>query len=49
MKITLTKQEVEKIILDYANKMVEGYEFNHVVSDTYRDIPDSVTIAKDEK
>lgn len=49
MKITLTRQEVEKILLDYANKMVEGYGFNHVVSDTYRDIPDSVTIAKDEK
>lgn len=49
MKITLTRQEVEKILLDYANKMVEGYGFNHVVSDTYRNIPDSVTIAKDEK
>jgi hypothetical protein len=47
MKITLSREEVEKIILDYANKVVEGYGFNEVVSRTYYDLQ-SVEIVKSE-
>ena len=49
MKIQFTKQEVEKILLDYANKMVEGYGFNQVIGDSYRDIPSSVELVKVEE
>lgn len=49
MKITLSRQEVEKILLDYANKLVEGYGFNEVVGGSYRDIPTSVDLVKVEK
>jgi type III secretory pathway lipoprotein EscJ len=48
MKITLSRQEVEKILLDYANKLVEGYGFNEVVGGSYRDIPSSVDLVKTE-
>jgi len=47
MKITLSREEVEKIILDYANKFVEGYGFNAVVSCTYYDLQ-SVEVVKSE-
>ena len=49
MKIQFTKQEVEKILLDYANKMVEGYGFNQVIGGSYRDIPASVELVKVEE
>jgi hypothetical protein len=48
MKITLSRAEVEKIVLDYANKMVEGYGFNEVVADSYRHLPDSITLVRSE-
>lgn len=48
MKITLTRQEIEKVLLDYANKLVEGYGFNQVVSVSYRDLPASIELAKKE-
>ena len=48
MKITLSRQEVEKILLDYANNLVEGYGFNEVVGGSYRDIPSSVDLVKVE-
>jgi hypothetical protein len=48
MKITLSREEVEKIILDYANKVVEGYGFNEVVSSTYRDLPATIEVVKSE-
>jgi hypothetical protein len=47
MKITLSREEVEKIILDYANKVVEDYGFNEVVSCTYYDVQ-SVAVVKSE-
>jgi hypothetical protein len=46
MKITLSRAEVEKILLDYANKIVEGYGFNEVVADSYRHLPESITLAR---
>ena len=49
MKIEFTRAEVEKIILDYANKMVEGYGFNSVESGAYRDLPLSVKLTKKEQ
>ena len=48
MKITLSRQEVEKILLDYANNLVEVYGFNEVVGGSYRDIPSSVDLVKVE-
>ena len=48
MKITLSREEVEKIILDYANKIVESYGFNEVVSSTYRDLPATIEVVKSE-
>ena len=48
MKITLSRQEIEKILLDYANRLVEGYGFNEVVGGSYRDIPPSVDLVKVE-
>jgi hypothetical protein len=49
MKIQFTKQEVEKILLDYANKMVEGYGFNQVIGGSYLYIPPSVELVKVEE
>jgi hypothetical protein len=48
MKITLSRQEIEQILLDYANKLVEGYGFNQVISGSYRDLPPSIELAKEE-
>ena len=48
MKITLSRAEVEKIILDYVNKLIEGYGFNEVVADSYRQLPDSITLVRSE-
>jgi hypothetical protein len=38
MKITLSRAEVEKILLDYANKVVEGQGFNEVNFCTYTEL-----------
>ena len=48
MKITLSREEVEKIILDYANKLIDGYNFNEVVSSTYRDLPATIELVRSE-
>lgn len=44
MKITLEREEIEKILLDYANRLVTGYNFNEVVSSSYRDLPPTVDL-----
>ena len=49
MKIEFTRAEVEKILLDYANKMLEGYGFNTVEGSSYRGLPESVELTKEEK
>lgn len=49
MKIEFTRAEVEKILLDYANKMLEGYGFNTVEGGSYRGLPESVELTKEEK
>lgn len=46
MKIEFSREEVEKILLDYANRMVEGYGFNHVEGGSYRGLPPSVELTK---
>jgi hypothetical protein len=48
MKITLSRQEIEQILIDYANNLVKGYGFNEVVTSSYRDIPPSVDLVKEE-
>jgi hypothetical protein len=48
MKITLSRQEIEKILIDYANNLIEGYGFNEVITGSYRDIPSSVELVKTE-
>ena len=48
MKIEFTRAEIEKILLDYANKMIEGYGFNHVKGGSYRDLPQSVELTKED-
>jgi hypothetical protein len=47
MKITLSRQEIEQILIDYANNLVKGYGFNEVVTSSYRDIPSSVDLVKE--
>jgi hypothetical protein len=49
MKIQLTRKEVEKILLDYANKMIEGYGFNSVEGSNYRGLPETIELTKEEK
>jgi hypothetical protein len=46
MKIEFTRAEIEKILLDYANRMIEGYGFNHVKGGSYRDLPASIELTK---
>ena len=48
MKITLDREEIEKILLDYANRLVNGCDFNKVVSGSYRDLPPSVELVCDK-
>ena len=48
MKITLSRQEIEKILLEYANNLVKDYGFNQIVSSSYRDIPPSVELVKED-
>lgn len=48
MKIELTRAEVERILLEYANSMVQNQLFNEVESNSYREIPDTITISKTE-
>jgi hypothetical protein len=48
MVITLSRKEIEKILLDYANKLIEGYGFNDVVSSTYRDLPSTIELVRTE-
>ena len=48
MKITLSREEVEKILLDYANRMIADYGFNEVVAGSYRDIPATIDLVRSE-
>ena len=49
MEITLNRQEVEKIILDYVNKLVEGYGFDLIKSGSYYELPDKINVTKIKK
>ena len=49
MEIQFTKQEVEKILLDYVNKMIEDYGFNNVTGGSYRELPPTVKLTKVEE
>jgi len=49
MKIQFTRAEVEKILLDYANNMLQGYGFNTVEGSNYRGLPETIELTKEEK
>jgi len=49
MVITLSNKEVEKILLDYANKLIEGYNFNEVVSGSYYALPATIDLVYKEQ
>jgi hypothetical protein len=49
MKLELTRAEVEKILLEYANNLVQGQKFNEVTGGAYRDLPDNIILTKTEK
>jgi hypothetical protein len=44
MKIEFTRAEIERIILDYANKLVPSAEFDQVKEVGYRSLPDAVIV-----
>ena len=46
MKIEFTRAEIERIILDYANKLVSCEEFDSVKGNSYRDLPDAIIVEK---
>lgn len=46
MKVEITRAEIERIILDYANKLVSCEEFDSVKGNSYRDLPDAVIVEK---
>jgi hypothetical protein len=48
MKIEFTREEVEQIILNYANNCILGEGFNSVSGSSYRDIPSSVIVETKE-
>jgi hypothetical protein len=49
MKIEFTRAEIEKIILEYANNMIQSQQFNYVSGGAYRDLPDTITVTKEPK
>ena len=44
MKIEFTRAEVERIILEYANRIILSGEFNTVKPGGYRDLPDTIIV-----
>lgn len=49
MKIEFTRAEIERIILAYVNAALPGQDFNTVGGSSYRDLPSSVVVSKEEK
>jgi len=48
MKIEFTRAEIERIILNYANTLIEGYGFNQFET-RYSTMPSSITVSKKEE
>jgi hypothetical protein len=49
MVITLSRKEVEKILLDYANKLIEGHNFNDVAAGSYHNLPGTIELSCKEQ
>ncbi|UOF80817.1 hypothetical protein [Caudoviricetes sp.] len=54
MKIEFTRQEIEQIILAYANKfyvnpLVDATQFNTVEGGGYRDLPSTIIVESKDK
>jgi hypothetical protein len=47
MKVEFTRAEIERIILDYVNKLLPDQDFNKVKGD-YNFIPMIVTVERDD-
>lgn len=48
MKIEFTRAEIERIILDHANKLVPSAEFDQVKDVSYRGLPDAIIVEKQD-
>jgi hypothetical protein len=48
MKLEFTRAEIERIILDHANKLIPSAEFNHVKDIDYRGLPHAVIVEKQD-
>ena len=46
MKIEFTCAEIERIILDYANKLIPNANFDEVRGSSYRDLPTTIIVEK---
>tara|TARA_R110000822_G_scaffold243536_1_gene372455 strand:- start:437 stop:592 length:156 start_codon:yes stop_codon:yes gene_type:complete len=46
MKIEFTRAEIERILLDHANKLVPYANFDSVKGNSYRDLPDAIIVEK---
>lgn len=46
MKIEFTSAEVERIILDYANRLIPNANFDEVRGSSYRDLPTTIIVEK---
>jgi len=48
MKLEFTRAEIERIILDHANKLIPSAEFNHVKDVSYRGLPEAIGVEKQD-
>jgi hypothetical protein len=46
MKLEFTLAEIERIILDHANKLIPYGNFDSVTGKSYRDLPDAIIVEK---
>lgn len=46
MKIEFTRAEIERIIMDYANKLIPNANFDSVKGTPYRDLPETIVVEK---
>lgn len=49
MKIEFTRVEIERIILEHANRIILSGEFNTVTPGGYRDLPDTIVVSVKEE
>ena len=49
MKIEFTRDEVELIIVDYANRLIQCADFDSITTDSYKGLPDIITVEKENE